>query len=144
MANTALLESYAVFMNTALPYVTIKNEAQYISTLNEIENALEASEDTVNDPLNPLIDMLSQAIEAYENQSSELTAFIQEANDLPADIAMVKTLMQSYKLTGSDLPEIGDKTLVSKVLNGKRALTRSAIEKLSVRFNIRPSMFFNE
>lgn len=144
IANTALLESYEFFINTAQPYMTIKNEAQYISTLNEVENALDALKDIVNAPLGPLINMLSKAIEEYESESSELISFIQQASDIPADIAMIKTLKHNHKLTGSDLPEIGDKTLVSKVMNGKRALTRSAIEKLSVRLNLHPSMFFDE
>jgi HTH-type transcriptional regulator/antitoxin HigA len=60
------------------------------------------------------------------------------------DIALVRTLMRQHKLTGNDLPEIGDKTMVSKVLNEKRSLTRSAIEKLCARFGLRPSQFFGE
>ena len=143
MANSALLESYETFMTTALPYVTITNEEQYIATLAEIEVALEAAGDTVHDPLNPLIYMLSHAIEEYENNDSGLSVFIQEAEGVPVDIALIKALMQSHSLTGSDLPEIGDKTLVSRVLNGKRPLTRLAIERLSKRFGLRPSMFFD-
>ena len=66
MANSALIESYGTFMTTAAPYTMIGNEEQYEATLNELEMALEASSDTENDPLNPLIDMLSHAIEEYE------------------------------------------------------------------------------
>ncbi|MGE4417136.1 MAG: type II toxin-antitoxin system HigA family antitoxin, partial [Marinobacterium sp.] len=89
-------------------------------------------------------DMLSHAIERYESQDEELMAFIGEAETLPADIALLRTLMSQHHLTGSDLPEIGDKTMVSKVLNGKRILSRQAIEKLSERFELKPSMFFGE
>jgi HTH-type transcriptional regulator/antitoxin HigA len=39
------------------------------------------------------------------------------------------------------LPEIGDKTMVSKVLSGKRILQRQAMELLGKRFGIRPAMF---
>lgn len=142
MANSALIESYGTFMTTASPYTMIGNEEQYEATLNELEMVLETSSDTVNDPLNPLIDMLSHAIEEYEMKDSDLTSFIKKATNIPIDIALIKALMNSYNLTGSDLPEIGEKTLVSKVLNGKRTLTRSAIERLSQRFELRPSMFF--
>ena len=144
MATSALLASYETFMKTALPYVTITNEEQYLAALNEIEEALEKADDSKNDPLNPLIDMLSNAIDEYEKQDPELMVFISEAEHTPIDIALIKALMQNHKLTGSNLPEIGDKTLVSKVLNGKRALTRSAIERLSERFGLRPGMFFDE
>ena len=56
----------------------------------------------------------------------------------------LKALMMNHNLTGSDLPEVGDKTMVSKVLNEKRPLTRPAIERLAKRFGIRPAMFFGE
>lgn len=65
-----------------------------------------------------------------------------EAEEIPADIALLRILMRQHKLTGSDLPEIGGKAMVSKVLRGKRTLSRSAIEKLAERFGLRPSMFF--
>ena len=88
--------------------------------------------------------MLSHAIEKYESRDDELMAFVAEAEAIPADIALLRTLMRQHKLTGSDLPEIGDKTMVSKVLNGRRSLTRAAIERLCARFSLRPSMFFAE
>lgn len=86
------------------------------------------------------IELLSQSIETYESQNSELTEFIEEAASLPADIALLKTLMRQHNITGSDFPEIGDKTMVSKVLNGKRVLQRQSIEQLGQRFGIRPAM----
>ena len=94
--------------------------------------------------MNPLIDMLSNAIEKYENNNKKISAFLLEAEELPVDIALLKTLINQYKLTGSDLPEIGGKSMVSKVLKGKRPLSRSAIEQLSLRFGLRPSLFFGE
>tara|TARA_B100000768_G_scaffold149732_1_gene144169 strand:+ start:574 stop:978 length:405 start_codon:yes stop_codon:yes gene_type:complete len=134
MANSALIESYGTFMTTAAPYTMIGNEEQYEATLNELEMAFEASSDTENDPLNPLINMLSHAIEEYEMKDDDLTSFIKKATNIPIDVALIKALMNSHSLTSSDLPEIGEKTLVSKILNGKRVLTRSAIERLSQRF----------
>lgn len=98
--------------------------------------------DTLDDPLNPVIDMIALAIEKYEQQDSELESFISEADNSPADLALLQTLMSQHKLTGSDLPEIGDKTMVSKSLNGKRELNRQAIEKLCKRFKLQPAMCF--
>ena len=109
-----------------------------------LEEDLESATDSLDDPLNPLIDMLSHAIEKYEARDDELTAFVSAAGDLPADLAVIRELMRQHHLAGSDLPEIGDKTMVSKILHGKRTLTRAAIERLSARFGIRPSAFFNE
>ena len=103
---------------------------------------MECATDTLEDPLNPLIDMIAIAIEKYERQDSELVYFINEADRSPADLALLRTLMSQHKLTGSDLPEIGDKTIASKVLNGKQELSRQAIEKLCKRFKLQPAMFF--
>jgi len=47
-----------------------------------IENLLEEAEDSPDDPLNAVIEMLSRAIEAYENQDDELAAFVTFHRDL--------------------------------------------------------------
>lgn len=142
MAQLAIVDAYQTFMATAQPLINIDTDEQYESALETLEQVLESASDTADDPLNLLIDMLSQAIERYESRDKELVTFIEEADGIPADIALLRTLMKQHHLTGSDLPEIGDKTMVSKVLNGKRALSRQAIEKLSERFGLRPAMFF--
>jgi HTH-type transcriptional regulator/antitoxin HigA len=131
-------------MFTAYPYLVIEHEEQYKATLNELETALETSTDTIYDPLNPLIDMLNHAIEKYEMKNPELALFIKKANNIPLDIAIIRTLMQSYNLTTSDLPEIGDKLLVSEILNKKATLTRSAISKLSDRFKLDQNLFYEK
>lgn len=144
MGQLAIVDAYQAFMATAQPLINIETDEQYEAALGTLEQILESASDTLDDPMNPLIDMLSHAIERYESQDEELMAFIGEAETLPADIALLRTLMSQHHLTGSDLPEIGDKTMVSKVLNGKRILSRQAIEKLSERFELKPAMFFGE
>jgi len=141
MAQLALVDAYETFMQTAHAYVNLSNEEDYNAALVALEEILEAAEDTAKDPLNPLIEILSQAIGAYEGQDEELVAFLDEADATPVDVALLRTLMRQHELTGSDLPEIGDKTMVSKVLNGKRILQRHAMELLGERFGIRPAMF---
>ena len=141
MANLALVDAYERFMQTAHVYVNLSNEEDYNAALVALEEILEAAQDTAKDPLNPLIEILSQAIGAYEEQDEELVAFLEEADTTPIDVALLRTLMSQHELTGSDLPEIGDKTMVSKVLNGKRILQRHAMELLGERFGIRPAMF---
>ena len=144
MAQLAIVDAYQKFMATAQPFVNIAGAEEYESALETLEQVLESSSDTLDDSMNPLIDMLSHAIERYEAQDDELLAFVAEVEAIPADIALLRTLMSQHQLTGRDFPEIGDKTMVSKVLNGKRSLSRQAIEKLSERFDLRPSMFFGE
>lgn len=141
MGQLALVDAYETFMRTAHAYVNLSNEEDYNAALVALEEILEAADDTVEDPLNPLIELLSQAIGAYEAQDEDMLAFEEQADAIPTDVALLRTLMKQHALTGSDLPEIGDKTMVSKVLSGKRILQRQAMELLAKRFGIRPAMF---
>lgn len=143
MAQLAIIDAYEEFMATAHSFVNIESESDYQGALGALETILESANDEVDDPLNPLIDLLSHAIERYESQDQELLAFIAESEGITTDIALLQALMQNHNLTGSDLPEIGDKTLVSRVLSGKRPLTRRAMERLSERFGIRAGMFLD-
>jgi len=53
-------------------------------------------------------------------------------------------LMDQHELGVADLPEIGSKSLVSKILNERdRQLTRQHIDALSRRINISPALFFS-
>ena len=142
MGQAALIDAYDQFMKTARHYVDLRSEDDYQQALVTLEELLESAEDTADEPLNPLIDLISNAIEAYEAQDDELMAFIACAEDVPADVALLRILKENHNLTNSDFPEVGDKTMVSKVLNMKRPLQRHSIEKLSERFGIRPAMFF--
>jgi len=143
MAGLAIIDAYEEFMTTAYSFVNIESESDYQGALGALETVLESANDTLDDPLNPLIDLLSHAIERYESQDQALLAFITESEGITTDIALLQALMQNHNLTGSDLPEIGDKTLVSRVLSGERTLTRRAMERLSERFGIRAGMFLD-
>lgn len=137
-----VLSTYRPFIQTVWPYVHISDEKDYQEALELVEYLLESSTDTLDDPLNPLIEMLSGALERYELLHTEIKIFVEQAEDLPKDRALLQHLMNQYQLTGNDFPEIGSRSMVSKVISGKRALSRSAIEKLSVRFNLSPALFF--
>ena len=141
MTQLALVDAYETFMQTAQTYLNLSNEEDYNAALMALEEILDAAGDTPTDPLNPLIEILSLAIETYEAQDGKLVVFLDEADVMPTDVALLRTLMRQHALTGSDLPEIGDKTMVSKVLNGRRVLQRQAMELLGERFGIRPAMF---
>lgn len=56
-------------------------------------------------------------------------------------VQLIKDLMETLGLTGSDLPEIGDKTAVSKVLNGDRPISHKMAYALAERFAMEPSAF---
>lgn len=91
-----------------------------------------------------LIELLSTSIERWEEQAEEFADFNAAVASTEPGIAVLKTLMSQYNLGVADLPELGSKANVSKLLNaadGKK-LTRQHIEALSKRFALSPALFF--
>ena len=84
---------------------------------------------------------LEDEILAYQRDSGQFresnAAF--EATCTP--VQLIKDLMETLGLTGSDLPEIGDKTAVSKVLSGDRPISHKMAYALAERFAMEPSAF---
>ena len=142
MAKSSVVKAYENFSLESGDVLNVNSEESYQRALEALDEIFDSMDDELDSHLNPLVELLSASIEKYESQDDGLNEFIRESDETPMDIVMLRTLMNSYHLTGSDLPEIGDKTMVSKVLNGKRQLTRNAIEALSARFGLRPAMFF--
>jgi HTH-type transcriptional regulator/antitoxin HigA len=131
------------FAKAAAPYFHITDHRRYEEALELVEELLDEAQDTPDDPLNAIIEMLGHAIEAYENEDEELAKFEQRVMDQPADLAVLRTLMDQHDLGTGDLPEIGSKSMVSRVLSGKRSLSKKHIEALSKRFGIDPGLFFS-
>ena len=68
MGQLAIIDAYQAFMETAQPLINIETQEQYEATLETLEQVLDSAGDTLDDPMNPLIDMLSHAIERYESR----------------------------------------------------------------------------
>jgi HTH-type transcriptional regulator/antitoxin HigA len=142
MTALAFKDACHSFAQAAAPYTHITDNRQYEKTLELIENLLEEAEDSPDDPLNAVIEMLSRAIEAYENKDDVMAAFEKRVMDQPADLAVLRLLMDQHALGTADLPEIGSKSMVSRVLSGERNLSKKHIQALSERFGIYPGLFF--
>lgn len=84
---------------------------------------------------------LEDAIQAYESQSEQFRAFNTAIKARTNPVQLLRDLMETLKLTGSDLPEIGDKTVVSKVLNGERQISHKMAFALADRFSMNPKAF---
>ncbi|ASX26953.1 helix-turn-helix domain-containing protein [Candidatus Williamhamiltonella defendens] len=94
------------------------------------------------DDENPLIDILSIKISEYEENSEQFCEFNKALEAMPTGVAVLRVLMDQYHLKQTDLKnEIGSKSLVSQILNGKRSLTIAHIRALSARFNVRCELF---
>ena len=131
------------FAEAADPITHIKNNATYEKALLFISALMDKAPDDPNSTLNGIIETISKSISEYERSLKSVQEFEKSASDIPADIAMLRLLMDQHELNGTDFPEIGDKTLVSKILKGNRNLTKDHIVKLSERFGISPALFFD-
>ena len=123
------------------------SEAGYISEIQgdtDYQQALKLMEELIEDydKQRPLIEILSASIERWENTADEFSEFNQCINALNSGVSTLKLLMEQHGLSIAHVPEVGSNTLVSKVLNGKRNLTKNHIEALSKRFGVSPALFF--
>ena len=82
-----------------------------------------------------IVELLTLLIEDFEEKNYSLPP--------AAPREVVRHLMESNSLRQVDLIDVfGAESTVSEVLNGKRDLAKSHIEKLSLRFKVSPELFF--
>ena len=132
-----LEEAKAVFR--AVPLLSrIHCEQEYQDALAIVDELIDDFDNNV-----ALIERLTDAIEEWENASETFAEFNAGVQSQDA-VDMLRFLMDQHGLGIADLPEIGSKSLVSRILNRKgRDLTRRHIEALSRRFGVSPALFFN-
>ena len=117
----------------------------HIQNQHDYEQALALMDELIEDydRNRALIEVLSNSIERWEASADEFAEFNRQVDAMDDGMAVLHLLMDQHDLTGSDLPELGSKSLVSKILKGERSLTRRHIEALSRRFGISPTLFFS-
>lgn len=108
---------------------------QALKLIDELTDGQELSSTESN-----LLEMLCDTVERYESKSQQFSVFNKRIDGL-SEVDLLKALMQQNRLTGADLPEIGDKSVVSRILNGQRRLTIEMVAKLAARFNLDPGTF---
>lgn len=135
-ATPYLEEAKAVFH--AAPFLSrIHSETEYQEALAMVDELIDDFDNNI-----ALIERLTDAIEEWENASKEFTEFNAGVQSQDA-VDMLRFLMDQHELDVADLPEIGSKSLVSKILNREgRDLTRRHIEALAKRFGVSPALFF--
>ena len=137
MATGVIEEARALFEKAG--YIgQIRNQEEYEKALALMDELIED-----HDRNRPLIEVLSASIDRWEASADEFAEFNREVEAMDDGVTALRLLMDQHGLTGSDLPELGSKSLVSKILNGERSLTRRHIEALSRRFGISPTVFFS-
>jgi HTH-type transcriptional regulator/antitoxin HigA len=135
-----LKESFTRFAELAAPYLNIRHETDYHKALSLVEALLEDVSDSPTDPLNAVIGLLTNSIQTYELKDARLAAF---GNNISPELATLRVLMDQHGLGTADLPEIGSKSMVSRVLSGERDLSKKHIKALAQRFGVSPSLFLH-
>lgn len=80
---------------------------------------------------------------AYQRDSAQFSEQRAGFEATCTPMQLIKDLMETLGLTGSDLPEIGDKTAVSKVLSGDRPISHKMAYALAERFAMEPGAFLS-
>ncbi len=126
-------------LNANIPFLAeIHSESEHKQALELMEDLLEDYDDNL-----PLIEMLIVSIERYESSAPEFDEFNRVQEGLDAGVVALRVLMNQYDLKIHDFEEeIGKKSLVSQILNGKKNLTKNHISALSKRFDVSPALFF--
>jgi HTH-type transcriptional regulator / antitoxin HigA len=80
-------------------------------------------------------ELLTLLIEAYEDKNYP----VRESSP----VGVLTELMRANDLRQKDLaPVFGTESIVSEVLNGKREMNKTHIERLSKKFRVSPAVFF--
>lgn len=137
MGSATIIEKAQELFREAPFIACIDNDTDYHHALLLMDELIENYEDN-----RVLIEVLAQTIGAWEETSPEFIDFNAQLAELN-DGSVLKLLMEQHSLGIADFPEIGSKSLVSKILNGReRRLTRDHIQALSQRFGVNPALFF--
>ncbi|AUV45820.1 helix-turn-helix domain-containing protein [Citrobacter portucalensis] len=114
-----------------------RNDTEYRRALALVEYLVDH-----DDLENPLFELLCARISKYEKHAPEFKALNQHLEKTPSGVSVLRTLMDQYSLKAADLAnELGSKSNVSNILNGRRALTVSHIKALAERFNLPADAF---
>ena len=137
--------SYAALKVTAKELSDKASFLVEITDNDEYEQALALMNELIDDydDNKVLVELLSNSIERWEDTSDDFAEFNKRIHSEDHALSFLRVLMDQKKLGVSDLPEIGSKSLVSKILNEHRNLTREHIDALSKRFKVSPAMFFS-
>ncbi|BBG58427.1 Antitoxin HigA [Providencia rustigianii] len=109
----------------------------------DYEDAIKLVEYLVEyDPDNPLVEILCEKIDHYEDNAPEFADFNRKLKQCDDAVAVLRTLMDQYNLNTTDFAnEIGSRSYVSRILNGERNLSLEHMKKLAERFKLPVTIF---
>jgi HTH-type transcriptional regulator / antitoxin HigA len=125
---------YGRLLARALPLVIETDEER--RRAHQIVESLMARKDRRTPEETELLRLVASLIQAYESRGRK------EPTSKPHEL--LRFLLEENGLKQRDLLEIfGAKSIVSEVINGKRAITKAQALKLAARFSVRPEIFID-
>lgn len=95
----------------------------------------------LNDHEAQILPKLEEAISTYEKECEQLKAFNIAIDSSSTPVQLLKDIMETLQLSTSDVPEIGNITVVSDVLDGTRPISRKMAFALAERFSMDHEVF---
>ncbi|PZV18363.1 MAG: transcriptional regulator [Leptolyngbya sp.] len=128
-------EFYGALLAAYQPQV-IQSEATYKEALAALETLLSKGEELTAEE-SAIATLLATLLEAYEDQ---------QIDQMPPDVVlpceMLCHLMEVRDLRQADLiPLVGSRGLVSEIVNGKRAISKTQAKVLAAFFHVSPALF---
>lgn len=112
----------------------IRNEKDYDLAIQAIEKLV--LRDDLSETEQAQLDILTTLVEAYDKEHHA----IDPSRVTPIDL--LRSLMEDHAMSASDLGRLlGNRSLGSLILNGRRQLSKAHIKRLSEHFGLSPAAF---
>lgn len=98
----------------------------------EIAEKVEAGQEE----LISVLEIMTAAIERYEDRNFSI-------DDHATSEERMVYLMEQHGDTQSDMTDIASRTVINEIVNGKRKLTRTHIERLCRKYSVTSNYFFS-
>ena len=128
------IESHCQALCEALPLNRIRNEREYGSATDTLNELLDAGGADETHPLALAVHQLGETIAAYEVRKHPLP--VMPPNEF------LRQMMEERGLRQTDMTELGSQGVVSEILSGKRQINVRQIAALANRFGVSESVFF--
>jgi HTH-type transcriptional regulator/antitoxin HigA len=123
-------------LNRSAHIAPVRDEAHYAELVKLADSLVSAIGEAEQHPLLDLLDLVSELIRTYDAEHYA----VPDAS--PRKV--LRFLMEQHNLSQSDLPEVGNQSVVSLLLSGSRQLNVRQIQALSTRFNVSPGVFLKQ
>jgi HTH-type transcriptional regulator/antitoxin HigA len=122
--------------NRATHISPIRDEKHYTEMVSLADSLAGAIGSAKKHPLLDLFDLVSELIRSYDVE------FYVVPDAPPREV--LRFLMEQHGLTQSDLPEVGNQSVISMLLSGTRQLNVRQIQALATRFHVPPTVFIEK